>query len=396
MADGRMRVYLHFALIFGSHALGAMSLLSVLAASPALIAALGLSAVQIGALASLYSGALALAALPAGLVVDRIGTWTALVLASLVISFGLAICAMASGFVHLAVGLTLCGAGYGLINPAASRAILCWFSPEWRTSLLSLKQTGVPLGAALGSASVMLSSFGGWQTGIWAAAILTLVVSMMFAVFLPKDRQTPGASTGGLRQIGTLLRDPVLGRANLAAALTNGMQFALWAHLPEIIQRAQTGGMGSVTACLGALHVGTFAGRLVWGVLTDRWLGGNPAIGLQAICALALAGVSIFAAGVTWDSLALSATGCFLLGGTVSSAVGLHIALTTCLVPRKDVGGAVGYTMLLTNLGGVVVPILLGLALSYAGGAGALAALATLILGTILCLRRINPRHLCD
>lgn len=391
MADGR--VYVHFALILGAHALGAMSLLAVLSAGPALVASLGLSAVQIGALASLYSGALAIAALPAGMVTDRIGTRAALVVAGLAISAGLGLCASASGFAQLGAGLALCGAGYGLINPAASRAILHWFAPIWRTSLLSLKQTGVPMGAALGSATVLLSPFGGWQMGIAAAAALTLIVAILFALLLPKDSASTPKPQSSLRQIGALLTMPALGRANLAAGLTNGMQFALWAHVPEIVQRALTGGMGAVTICLGALHLGTFSGRVLWGIVTDRALGGNPVRGLHLICALALAGVAVLGAGVTGDNLILSAIGCFTLGATISSAVGLHIALTTCLAPPETVGAAVGYTMLVTNLGGVVVPVLLGLALSYQGASGALGALVVLILATLVSLWRILPRR---
>ncbi|MFN4058422.1 MAG: MFS transporter [Roseinatronobacter sp.] len=393
MAERGSQIVLHFALIFGSHALGAMSLLSVLAAGPQLVAQLGLTAVQIGALASVYSGALALAALPAGAVVDRVGTRTALVLASLAISAGLMLCATASGFGRLGTGLALCGAGYGLINPAASRAILHWFAPKWRTTLLSLKQTGVPLGAALGSTSVLLSGMGAWQTGIWAVAMLTLGFSILFAVFLPKDTGAEQAQSGGLRQIFGLLRDPLLGRANLAAGLTNGMQFALWAHVPEIVQEAESGTLGNVAICLGALHVGTFAGRVIWGLVTDRFLGGNPAQSLHLLCTCALAGVALLGAGLFRDTLVLSATGCFVLGSTVSSAVGLHVALTTCLAPRAALGAAVGYTMLVTNLGGVVVPILLGLALTTQGAAGFLSGLLVLIPATLFSLWRILPRH---
>lgn len=43
--------------------------------------------------------------------------------------------------------MDLCGAGYGLIDPAAGLAVTLWFTPKWRSTLLSLKQKVLPLAA---------------------------------------------------------------------------------------------------------------------------------------------------------------------------------------------------------------------------------------------------------
>jgi MFS family permease len=65
------RAKVQFGLVFLAHALGALSVLSVLTAGPRIAADLGLTVLQVGGLASVYSAALALASLPAGLVTDR-------------------------------------------------------------------------------------------------------------------------------------------------------------------------------------------------------------------------------------------------------------------------------------------------------------------------------------
>ncbi|MCD8513880.1 MAG: hypothetical protein LRY63_11645 [Nitrincola sp.] len=49
-------------------------MLGVLASGPQLISALQLSALEVGALASAYSTTLAIASLPGGMIVDRLGT----------------------------------------------------------------------------------------------------------------------------------------------------------------------------------------------------------------------------------------------------------------------------------------------------------------------------------
>jgi MFS family permease len=382
------RASLHFALIFVAHALGAMSLLSVLTAGPQLVAALGLSPLQLGGLASLYSGALAAASLPAGLVTDRLGTRGALTLSAFVIATGLVLCAAAGGFAQLGAGIALCGAGYGLINPAAGRAITLWFTPKWRTTLLSLKQTGVPAGAALGSLTALLGPTFGWQAGILCAAVIALVSGLMFALFLPTETPQPSPDTHRKNRLTEVLALPGLARANVVAGLTNGIQFALWAHLPALLVLSFGNGAALLGLCLAALHLGTFLGRVVWGALTDRLLQGNAARGLWLLCVIALVGVAALGAIALVASPVLAVIACFILGFTACAAVGLHVALTALITPDHLLGGAMGYTMLFTNLGGIVVPVLLGIALSLAGVGGAALSLAALLGLALVLLHR--------
>lgn len=380
------RAKVQFGLIFVAHSLGAMSVLSVLTAGPQLVAALGLSPLQLGGLASIYSAALAAVSLPAGLVTDRLGTRSALSVAALMIASGLVVSATSKGMVQLGAGMALCGAGYGLINPAAGVAITLWFSPKWRTTLLSLKQTGVPTGAALGSLTALLGPDWGWRVGILCAAAITLVACLLFVLFLP-PKAAHGSPRGapGQSRLTKVLSLPGLGRANLAAGLTNGVQFALWAHIPDLLHRSYEAGTALLGLSLAALHLGTFAGRIVWGVLTDRHLRGNPAHALCWLCLLGLVGVAALGTGAFIAQPLPAVLACFLLGFTACSAVGLHVALTAGIAPDHLLGGAMGYTMLVTNIGGIIVPFLLGLAVFHAGMGGAALTLA-ILLGLALVL----------
>ncbi len=378
MAD-TTRARLQFALIFIAHALGAMSVLSVLTAGPQLVTALGLTPLQLGGLASVYSGALAAASLPAGLVTDRLGTRAALSLAAMIVAAGLVLSATAQGVVQLAAGMALCGAGYGLINPAAGLAITLWFTPKWRATLMSLKQTGVPVGAAIGSATALLGPIWGWQAGILCAAAIALGAGLLFLLLLPRAEARAPRKTQEQSRLTEVLTLPDLGRANLAAGLTNGVQFALWAHIPDLLQRSYEAGAGLLGLSLAALHLGTFAGRLVWGVLTDRLMRGNAAHALWWLCLMGLVGAAALGAGALITSPFPVVIACFLLGFTACAAVGLHVALTARLAPHHLLGGAMGYTMFVTNLGGIVVPILIGLVVAFAGMGGAALTFAILL-----------------
>ncbi len=384
------RAKLHFGLIFMAHALGAMSLLSVLTAGPQLVAALGVTPVQIGALASVYSATLAAASLPAGLLTDRLGTRNALALAAAIIGCGLLLAAGATEVVQLGAGVALCGAGYGLINPAAGLAITLWFTPKWRATLLSLKQTGVPAGAALGSLTALAGPSWGWQAGLLCAAVIALTASVLFMTTLPGGAVRPARPATQRNAALETLALPGLSRASLAAGVTNGIQFALWAHVPDLLQRLSGSGTALLGLGLGALHLGTFLGRVFWGAATDRLLRGNPARALWWLCLVGLGGVTLLSAAALAMSPIISVLACLVLGFTACAAVGLHVALTVQLAPDHLLGGAMGYTMLVTNLGGILMPLLFGLSIAFAGITGAVLALAAALAIALFVLRRFQ------
>lgn len=360
---------IHFALIFLAHALGAMCVLGVLASGPQLIAQLNLTAIQVGALASAYSATLAIASLPAGMVVDRLGTRPALTLAALVMSCGMLWVSFSDNFSSLCIGMALSGAGYGLINPAAGRAVLLWFSPQWRATLMGLKQTGVPVGGAIGTALAGLGLVYGWQIGVLGVALLAELLAILFFFLLPK-KDTTGTNqhspniTRGLRKV---LSTPKLGRANLAAGLTNGGQFTLWAFLAETLRQSAALSASLIALCMGLLQLGTLLGRLFWGVTNDRFMSHNAALTLRWLCFVGIAGACMLLLLGHLDLWILAPLTALLLGFSMCSATGIHIALTISVAPTQFAGTAIGYTMLVTNLGGVIMPLIFGALLDYAG-----------------------------
>lgn len=395
------RTRLHFALIFMAHTLGAMTVLGVLVSGSLIAADLNLSAVQIGALASAYSATLAAGSLPAGVLADLLGTRASLSLSAAVLSLGAFWVAASGSFLMLCLGMAVCGAGYTLINPAAGRAIQSWFSLRWRGTLMGIKQTGVPLGGFLGTAAAGLGARYGWRLGVLSVAGLSASCALLFWILLPRNEVTatlekPAAgigvesssriSVGRLQGVFSL---PHLGRANLASGLTNGGQFTLWAFLSETLRQAGGLSLSAGTFCVGFLQLGTVLGRLFWGFANDRFFGADAARCLRWLCLNGLAvctGLLILSPVNAW---VLAPVISLMLGFTVCSATGLHITLTMALAPASQTGSAIGYTMLITNIGGVLVPPLFGLALDMAGsqgmafGLGSTMGLAAVLLPTL-------------
>lgn len=219
--------------------LGAMNLLGVLASAPLIAVQFDLSAVQIGLIASAYSAALGLMSIPSGRLADAIGVRVSLAAAAAVIALGMLLVATGQGFGLILGGMVLVGVGYSLVNPAAGRAVLLWYPPTLRGTLMGIKQTGVPVGAVIGTGSATLGPWLGWQWVVGALAGVTALCALLF-LCLPADGNDQRVPRASLREelaaIGRLFSDPVLARNNLASGLNNGGQFTLWAYLIEFLR----------------------------------------------------------------------------------------------------------------------------------------------------------------
>lgn len=374
-----------FGLVVAAHCLGAMNLLAVLACSPLIAAELGLSPVDIGLIASAYSAALGGLSIPAGRLADSLGVRSSLFLAAMLIAAGAWTIAASPSFGPVLAGIVLCGAGYSLVNPAAGRAVLQWYPPELRGTLMGIKQTGVPIGGAIGTVSAVLAPAVGWHTVIGGLGVVTALLGFMF-VILPRDTTSASVRRRTLREefdaIGQLFRNPVLGRNNLASGLTNGGQFILWSYLTEFLRLGAGFGLPLANACLSILHLSSIAGRILWGWLTDRVMRRDSRIALLMLTAISVAGLLGMALVTPQNALLIVPLLAIALGLTICSATGVQLALTLQNARPDQAGSAIGYNMLMTNLGGVVAPPAFGLVLELGGGfalAWALTALSVFL-----------------
>lgn len=360
-----------FGLVVAAHCLGTMNLHAVLACSPLIAGELGLSPVDIGLIASAYSAALGGLSIPAGRLADSLGVRISLFLAAMLIAAGAWTIAASASFGPVLAGVVLCGTGYSLVNPAAGRAVLQWYPPELRGTLMGIKQTGVPMGGAIGTASAVLAPAVGWQPVIGGLGVVTALLGFMF-VILPRDTTPASVRRKTLREefdaIGQLFRNPVLGRNNLASGLTNGGQFILWSYLTEFLRLGAGFGLPLANACLSILHLSSIAGRIFWGWLTDRVLRRDSRVALLMLTAIAVAGMLGMALVTPQNALLIVPLLAIVLGLTICSATGVQLALTLQTARPDQAGSAIGYTMLVTNLGGVVAPPAFGLVLELGGG----------------------------
>lgn len=368
---GPQQIWPQFGLLVGAHCLGAMNLLAVLACSPLIAAELQLSATEIGLIASAYALGITLLSIPSGRLSDVIGVRMSLLLAGLVMVAGTVVFALAQGIGQAFAGMFIVGSGYSLVNPAAGRAVMLWYPTGVRATLMGIKQTGVPLGGALGTSAALLAPVASWQGVVMGVGAVTAACGVAF-LLLPADNDknaTPRvALSEELAAIRLLFRNPVLGRNNLASGLNNGAQFILWSHLIEFLRLGAGFGLPMANASLSLLHICSIAGRVFWGWATDWLFRADSRLTLMIVTGVSAVSLLAMATIGPSNAVLLAPLVVAVLGLTICSATGVQVALTLQSIDPPRSGGAIGYNMVATNLGGVLAPPLFGMIVETSGG----------------------------
>ena len=342
----------------------ALAALSVPSIAPAVAAAAGEPASMVGVYVSrVYVGS-ASAALISGSLVPVFGalrlSQLALIACALALALGLDATVPA-----LAVSAVALGLGYGPITPASSH-LLARSAPAERIALtFSVKQTGVPAGVALAGILVpAVTVWLGWRAALGVVAVLCLgcaaaVQPLRAALDHDRDpaaRFAPSALLSGVRLVGASRQLRSMAALSFVyAGLQNCTSSFIVAYLVEAL------GYGWVAAGVGmtAANLGGVAGRIAWGVVSDRWLAARRT--LQALGLLMTVGC-LLAAALTprWPALVVYAV-CALLGATAIGWNGVFLAEVARRAPPGRAGAATGGSLFVTFVGSVVWPPVFGL-----------------------------------
>lgn len=360
---------------------------------------LGLSRAEVGLFATVQSVGTMVALLPAGWAVDTLGERRVLVFGGIA-TCGLAIlAAFAPSFLILLPLLILIGFASATPTPAGSSAIISAFSLRDRGFVMSIRQTGVPLGGAI--AAVVLppvALIAGWREALILAGVLTAAgaITARFLMPLtasPAARSRLGAGLRSIRYVAT--HDAtVVGIAGIFLALG---QFALLSYIALYLVETWHMSVATGSLFLVAANVGGVAGRLLWGTISDRLFNGVRRTPLIAASLGAVAGFVILAwlppatPGVVLMILVL------LLGATVIGWNGIYITLLSEIASPEMRGRSVAYGMTLTQVGIFGGPPLFGLLvdLTHSYRIGWLAVGAALLVAAAI-VARVREGRIAD
>ena len=298
------------------------------------------------------------------------------------------IAAMALAPAHAAVVLApaaiVIGLGYGPITPASSQLLQRTAPPERMALTFSIKQTGVPAGAALAGALLPALAIGtGWRIAFGIAALLGVFViaaSQPIRAGLDTERQRRGRfSVRGIFAPLAVLRDsPALRAIALLSLAYSATQVCLTSFLVVHLTETLHWPLLAAGFALTIATVGGVVGRIGWGYVADRWLAPRRALSLIGLLAAAC-GVAMATAGERWPYATILAL-IAVFGATAIGWNGVQLSEVARLAPPGSAGKVTGATGFVTFAGVVIGPpsfaLLSSLTGSYRVGFAAFAVLS--------------------
>jgi len=342
-------------------------------AAPRLLERLQLGTAAVGLFVALvYLGAM-VATQVGAYGVRRWGPIRASQLALLCSALGLALAAAPSVWVA-ALGAIVIGLGYGPITPASSQMLARTTAPRHYSLVFSIKQTGVPLGGVIAGLMVpplaSLSPWGPWAwfssgTGaLWGMAALCLVAALTalpLAAALDRERDTacPWPTWRQMLQPAVFVATHrVLRLVALCSFIFSMVQVSLTSYMVSYLNTDLRWTLAAAGAALSASAVAGVIGRVLWGVVADRWTGPRRML-------LALT-VGMAACGLLMPLLAPATPGAVVVtllcvyGATAVGWNGVYLATVAQLVPQGQAALATAGSLFFTFFGVVIGPPIFG------------------------------------
>lgn len=374
--------------------------------APYLQAEFGLSRAQIGWLTTSRFIATVAVALPAGYIIGRIGVRSS-ILAS-VAGFALtgSLFAMVTHFYQAYVIFFVMGIAFAIVNPATTKAIMDYFPVRGRATIMAFKQMGVPLG---GVAAAMVFPFiadiAGWRISVWAAAGASTVALLLISRMLkpselvtdrgepaspdenpePEEKSSVAAGQGSLlSEFIYMIRDRDLVLTSILQGAFMTAQVNLGAYLLLYFNEQLGFHVVLAGAMLASAQVAGTIARILWGMVSDYWLGGRVntlrLIGFVMSAGLVLLGTLNrgTATWLAWFAAIFAGVGSLGWAGTVT-------LLRAELVGRERAALATGFGMTMASWGSLAGPPIFGWLVDVTGtysfawwGTAALTLLSTL------------------
>lgn len=400
-----------FAIIFALTVINLIDRVSLSIAMPVIGKEFDLSPSLQGLILSSFFWAYALLQIPGGWLIDRYGPRRVIGWSTGLWGLFQTLAAFATGGMSLLFARVALGAAEAPLFPSGGKLNSLWLAPSERSRGAVLMDCGGPLGVALGGLIIayLIAVLGSWRIAFFIAGIATLAMAWLAWHYLRDDpAQHPAVNAAELQRINgghatstaQAAREPVKG-LGIATRSLAGMLVgrASWAMVffglltwgPSYLAQARGFDIKGIGAATFIIFLCGALGSLCGGFLCDTLIRKGVRRGLAAKGLLAVSGLVALVAFLLLPTLhdayaavaLLCLTAFFLMWGS------LYWSFPALLAAPARVGLIGGVMNLAGSLGGILVPILVGLILQYVGGyAGVLSFFAgcsaLFVAGTLL------------
>ena len=349
---------------------------------PALMAAFDLTALKAGVIVSVFAAATMVAQTPVGFLVDRIGARWILIGGLAIEGAAIGMFGIADAYWHLLVLAGIAGLGHTVFHPADYAILSARVSERRMGRAFSIHSATGYAGFAI-APIYMTEVAARWN---WQAAFLSIGVIGLFAALVLL------LQSGSLRDEGEAAKErrkkkdaEAAASEKPAGALSSDLRLllsipVLMCFLYFILHQLGGGGLRAflvvaladlydtpivdAARALSAFTIGSVVGILTGGVVADRF---GPRI-MTGFATLVPAGLIIGLLG--WIDIqgillvVLLAVSGYLIGVLIPS----RDLLLRSVTPPGSMGKVMGFASTGTNLGGAIIPAVLGYVMDVAGG----------------------------
>lgn len=383
-------------------------------AKPELVRELHISPEVMGLIFSAFSWTYALAQIPGGYVLDRLGTRLTYALSLGLWSAMTALHGLMTGVAGLVSARLALGLAEAPCFPANSRVLSTWFPQNERAKATGVYTVGeyIGLGLLIPVLGWMLGHYG-WRSLFFVVGGLGVAFAFLFHRLYREPQDSSAnqaeidliAAGGGFSQgtqpiafswanVRRLVGTRQIAGASIGQFCSNSTLVFFLTWFPSYL--ADERGMSFIKSgwLVSLPYIAAAAGVMLGGVFSD-WLiraTGSPTIGRKApIIAGLLLCASMVSANYMDSNKAVIAVMSLAFFG--QGLAGLGWTLLSDVAPREMMGLTAGLFNFFTNLAGIITPLVVGFAVGATGSFyGALAYIGALgIIGTLAYLIVLGP-----
>ncbi len=359
---GRYR-WIILTLMFFLQASASMAVFSFGPLAPFLQDDLGITRAQVGMFSSAIYLGMILFSTHAGWVTDKFGIRLFLVAGPGVMGLVFLSLTLTHSFIPALVVIFIAGIGYQFINPTTVKTLTLWFPTRMRGTAIGIKQGGISFGGAVGAAILPIIALSwGWRGGVVVIGASILIVVILCRVFYREPAAEAELSKSTLVTMKDL-RQTVTNRNLLlqsaAGAMYCATSVALATYLVLYLKETLLIPVVVAGICLMVSQFGTVGGRVLWGVISDRLLGGKRK-GTLIIMGIFITAMSVVTMFISPDTPHWLVYVLFAVFGFSVGIHGVHVTFLAELAGKKMAASGVGFGAAVAAVGMVVFTPIFG------------------------------------
>jgi sugar phosphate permease len=350
--------------LFAVHVLTSIGQFSIPPLLPFIKKELGLNYTQVGVFTSAYYLGVALTATFAGWMADLMGVRKMAISGMVLIGVCTLIASRMPTLWWIVFFMVLAGISYSVVTPSTNKATMAWFHERLRATAMGIKQTGINGGGFLAALIVPPIALNfSWRYALAVAAVLVLIGATATWIFYRDPAPAPVHPASPVR-CRPPMREVISNRNILLLAVEGffrvGVQTAFLAYLILYLQNGLKLPIITAGYFFALAHASGAVGRIGWGMVSDRILGGQRKMVYLAVALISGVSFLVFGNLTPATPLWILVVVVLIVGFTAVGHQGVGLSLLVEVAGKECTGTASGFTQSFYFSGVVLMAPLFG------------------------------------